>query len=143
MRKLIVLLAFVSTTVMGAGSSEGGPRLLLDRGLNTYKTSGAAAALKLLTKNGPLAGEKGIASVINNLRTVEEAYGRFEGYDVFRDQAVTPRLRMIYFVLYYEKNITYGRFTGYQLASGEWISTGFTFNTDPSELVPAAVMFKD
>ena len=142
MRFFFVLVVLSISVAGSASAAESGARAVLDRGMATYKSSGASAGLKALTKNGPLAGEKTLAGVVNNLRTVEDAFGTFEGYDVIREQTITPRVRMIFFVLYYAKSIAYGRFTGYQLSSGEWVANGFTFNTDPSELIPSVVIFK-
>jgi len=141
----IVLLCFVLLFGLAstAEAADSGARVLLDRGMAVYKSSGASAGFNALTKNGPLAGERTLSAVLNNLRTVEEALGPFEGHEIIREHEVTPRVRFIFFTMNYGKGPVYARITAYRLASGEWISYYFNFNTDPNEIVPAQVMFKE
>jgi hypothetical protein len=105
-------------------------------GLDAYKNKGPEEAILAWVKGSPMDGNKDALSQANILRQVQDYYGAYQGFEVSSTQDLSPRSRVIYLVLDYEKGPLFAKFLVYR-AGQSWMLTSFTFNTKPELIFPA------
>jgi len=122
------------------GASEALPPVLAEGlDLYKYKTNTPEAAVRRWVQGGPLEGSKEAFDQIAFLRQLQNAYGSYQGYEVFADQTLSSRTQVIYLVMHFVKGPLFAKFIAYQGADG-WILTGISFSKDDTILptpVPA------
>ncbi|MEW8459677.1 MAG: hypothetical protein AB2653_05155 [Candidatus Thiodiazotropha endolucinida] len=111
------------------------------RGLEAYSKGGATAAVKSWIKDSGLEGSKEALSQANVLRQVEDSYGRYEGYEIIKDQEISDRVHMIIFAMNFNKGPMFGRFQSYRTKSGVWVATEFKFHTEAALVLPSNTVF--
>jgi len=145
MRKLAILfcLALLAPSALASGPSDPDqtdagakvPHIVL-AGLEAYRAKGNAEdAVKVWTVGSPLDGSKMALSETNNLNQVEGFYGTYRTFDVLKVLDLSPKVRVVYLTLDYEKGPLFGRFVVYRTDQG-WILTSFNFNTDEEKILP-------
>jgi len=88
-----------------------------------------------------LEGEKSILTQSNSIEQIEEYYGSYQGFEVMYEKSLTEKVRLLYYVMNYEKSPVFGVVTYYK-RKGEEIVTNFNFHTDLWKIVPNEVVFK-
>jgi hypothetical protein len=141
-----VLLRFIALSVLvltavPSLAQAASARALVEAGAVAYVKDGAAAAVKVWLKGSALEGNTQAVSQANNLRQVEDFYGKPIGFDFIKESTISPRSKMVLLALNYEKGILYARMQVYQLPSGEWVNTEFKFHTESSQLFPLPVLY--
>ena len=132
----IILLLLIPTL---AASDAGTP---LERASEAYLKNGAEAFIIELMKGSPLEGEKSVATQSNNLRQIEDYYGKYIDYDVVLQKNLTDKVRIVYYVMNYEKSPVFGVANYYKI-DGDEVVTSFNFNTEWAPIIPMAVLFND
>lgn len=138
------LLALSAYAVFASSSSlaaEPGAKALVVRGLSAYITEGPDAAIKAWLKGSGMEGNMQALTQANNLRQIEDFYGKPESYDVVKVNIITPRAEMIVFSINHNKGIVFGRLQAYRTKSGQWVSTEFKFSTDAVAFLPPEMVF--
>ena len=135
---LIFCLAFESTL---SNAEQATAKALVERGLSTYLESGPDAAIKMWIKGSALEGNTLALTQANNLRQIEDFYGKPESYDILKEHSISPRSQMIVFSINHAKGIVFGRFQAYQTKSGEWVATEFKFHTEAATILPSDLVF--
>ena len=116
-------------------ASESLPPIII-LGLETYKTSGPEEAVRTWIKGSALDGSKDALSQANLLRQIQDYYGTYRTFEIVSARDLSPRTRVIYLVLDFEKGPLFAKFVVYR--SGQaWILAYFNFNTKEELVFPS------
>ena len=137
---VVSFLAAPLFLVTPARSQSAAPRDLIQSGVDAYIQAGAGSAFSAWSKGGAIEGSTQEKLKFDSLKQIDALYGKMEGFDVILDLSISPRVRMVYIVLYYAKGTAYGYFETYRLKSGAWVMASMSINTAPSEVIPAALL---
>ena len=107
---------------------------------DAYLKEGADAFIPALMKGSPLEGEKAVLTQANNIRQIEAYYGKFLGIEPMREEQLSNRVRLVYYVMNYENSPVFGYVVLYSKPEGE-IVTSFQFNTELWQIAPNEVIF--
>lgn len=113
----------------------------LKRASDAYLKKGVDAFIPELLKGSPLEGEKSVLTQSNSIRQVEEYYGAYEGFELIFEKNLTEKIRLVYYVLNFEKSPMFGVATYYKQKKRE-VVTNFNFHTNMWEILPFEVVFK-
>jgi hypothetical protein len=145
MRKLLPLLCLCVflfgqlSSAQSSGSSkknsaEALPPIILS-GLEAYKSKGPEEAVRAWIKDSPIDGSKDALSQSNTLRLIQDFYGAYQTFEVVSTRELTPRIRIVYLALDFEKGPLFAKFVIYQ-SNQQWILTSFNFNTKEELILP-------
>ncbi|HET8759877.1 MAG TPA: hypothetical protein VFN94_02340 [Nitrospiria bacterium] len=87
-------------------------------GMGDYAFQGADAAVKTWVKGTHLEGSPEAAIQVNNLKRLEAAYGKFQGYHIVQVHELTPLSEIVYLAIHYERGPVFGRFLAYRIKDG-------------------------
>jgi hypothetical protein len=147
MRKRVFFLCscalFLAPLVSGAqassskekGASEGLPPIVV-LGLEAYKSSGPEEAVRAWIKGGSLDGSKEALSQADVLRQIQEFYGAYRAFEVVSTKDLSPKTRVVYLVLDFERGPLFAKFVVYRSGQG-WILAYFNFNTKEELVFPS------
>lgn len=142
MRKLILFMSFllvlVPLTTFADSSTATG---LVESGLSAYLKDGPDAAIKAWLQGSGMEGNTQALTQANNLRQIEDFYGKPESFDIVKENEISPRSRMVIFAINHAKGIVFGRFQAYQVKSGNWVSTELKFHSEAASVLPADIVF--
>ncbi|CAA0126394.1 Uncharacterised protein [Halioglobus japonicus] len=130
-----IFLIVFSCLSYGAASEDP-----LARASAAYLKEGVEAFIPSLLEGSPLEGEKSILTQANSIRQIEAYYGAYEGYEVIFEKALTSRVRLVYYVMNYEKSPVFGVSTYYKMNDQE-VVTNFNFHTEIGQIVPDDVLY--
>jgi len=144
MRKLVflcscaLLLAPLASSAQAPASKEKAvgevPPIVLS-GLQAYRDGGPDAALRAWTKGSPLEGSKDALSQGNILRQVQDYYGTYRGFEVVSTRDISPKTRVVYLVLDFDKGPLFAKFVTYR-SEQDWILAYFNSNTKEELVFP-------
>ena len=135
--KFLILVA-LATLSFSSLAIDLGERIKLAS--EAYLKEGADAFIPVLMQGSPLDGEKSVTSQSNNIRQIEAYYGKFLGIEPMREEQLSKRVRLVYYVMNYENSPVFGYAILYQKPAGE-IVTSFSFNTELWSIAPKEVIF--
>lgn len=130
---LILLVASFNTFAIDLGER-------IKTASEAYLNDGVEAFIPALMKDSPLEGEKSVTSQSNNIRQIEAYYGKFLGIEPMREEQLSERVRLVYYVMNYENSPVFGYAILYKKPKGE-IVTSFSFNTELWSVAPKEVIF--
>jgi hypothetical protein len=104
-------------------------------GLDAYKDKGPDEAVRAWIKGSPIDESKDALTQANNLRQVQDYYGAYRAFEVMSTRDLTPKVRIVYLVLDYDKGPLFAKFVVYRSDQG-WILTSFLFNTKEGAVLP-------
>jgi hypothetical protein len=126
------LLLSLSSAAQNSNSKEktasGAVAPIILSGLQAYYDGGADAAVRAWIKNGGLDGSKDALSQANNLRKIEDYYGKYRNFEVVKVRNLSPKTQIACLVLEYEKGPVFAKFIAYRTEQG-WVVDYFDFNT--------------
>jgi len=128
MKNILITLSIVFTTSLFASTLS--PEDVIKSGLKAYDQNGTKAAIEVWIKGSALEGSKEALAQSNALQQIEDYFGKYQGYEIVKSYQLSQKSTMIYFVLNYEKGVTYASMQLYKSTSGEWVSTQFNFHTN-------------
>ena len=132
---LAPLLSLAQTSGSNAkGSSEGLPPIVVS-GLEAYKNNGPDEAVRTWIKGSALDGSKEALSQANGLRQIQDYYGAYQAFEVVSTREVSPKTRVFYVVLDFEKGPAFAKFVVYRSDHG-WILVNFNINTKEEAVLP-------
>jgi hypothetical protein len=129
--------AVSQVTLLGSARMSEVPAVIV-AGLDAYKAKGPGEAIKVWVRNGPLDGDTATLSQADGLQQVQNVYGAYQSFDVMSSRDLSPRVRIVYMVMNYEKGPLFARFVCYR-SDREWTVTNFVLNTLDTEVLPADV----
>ena len=120
----------------GKGASESLPPIIVS-GLEAYKNKGPEEAVRTWTKGSAIDGSKDALSQANVLRQVQDYYGAYQAFEVVSTKDLSPKTRVIYLVLDFEKGPLFAKFVVYR-SDQSWILAYFNFNTKEELVFPSS-----
>ncbi|MGH1541206.1 MAG: hypothetical protein ACRBHB_12340 [Arenicella sp.] len=134
MRTLLLITTILFSQIVNASDP-------LQRASEAYLKNGVDAFIPELLKGSPLEGEKSALTQSNSIRQIEEYYGAYKGYELISEKNLTDSVRIVYYVMNYDKSAVFGAATYYKQTKGE-VVTNFNFHTNIWEIIPPQVIFK-
>ena len=107
-------------------------------GLNAYKDKGPEEAVRAWIKDSAIDGSKDALTQANNLRQIQDYYGAYRDYEVLSIKEITPKTRVVYLVLDFDKGPLFAKFLIYR-PDQVWILVNFIFNTKIESILPTVV----
>lgn len=138
---LLLFLFFLPGGANAQGTIPDGraalPRVphLIFEGLDKYKEKGPESAIETWIKAGPIEGAPGVLAKGPQLRQIQTVLGAYQGFDILSVTDVTPRTRIVYLAINFEKGPVYLRFVTYKIEYG-WLVTKFDFDTQEEFILP-------
>jgi hypothetical protein len=117
------------------GASEGLPPIVV-LGLEAYKSNGPEEAVRTWIKGSGIDGSKEALSQANVLLQVQEFYGAYRAFEIVSTKDLSPKTRVIYLVLNFEKGPLFAKFVVYRSGQG-WVLAYFNFNTKEELVFPS------
>ncbi len=115
--------------------------VVIERALAAYAKNGLDALIPALVRGGPLEGQSMALEQTRTLRRIETFYGAYRGYDVIHSQRLGQLTRLVYFILDYEKGAVFGKALLHGKGAQASVSS-FNFHTNPEEILPPEVLFR-
>lgn len=112
----------------------------LERASEAYLKKGVDSFIPELMIGSPLEGEKSVLTQSNSIRQIEAYYGSYKGYELIYEKNLTKDVRLVYYVMNYEKSPLFGVATYYKQKDRE-VVTNFNFHTDMWQILPSEVIF--
>jgi hypothetical protein len=116
------------------GAGEGLPPIILS-GLEAYKNKGPEEAVRSWIKGSAIDGSKEALSQANGLRQIQDYYGAYQTFEVVSTRDLSPKTRVVYLVLDFEKGPVFAKFVVYRSDQG-WILASFDVNTKEELILP-------
>ncbi|MGA2166962.1 MAG: hypothetical protein ABSG62_02040 [Terracidiphilus sp.] len=107
-------------------------------GLEAYKDKGPDDAVRAWIKGSAIDGSKDALTQANNLRQIQDYYGAYRAYEVISTRDITPKTRVVYLVLDFDKGPLFAKFVVYR-PDRDWILANFTFNTKEEAILPTVI----
>jgi hypothetical protein len=107
-------------------------------GLKAYKEKGPEEAVRVWIKESAIDGSKDALTQSNNLLQVQDYYGAYRDFEVVSIHEITPRTRVVYLVLDFDKGPLFAKFVAYR-PDKDWILVNFNFNTKEEAILPTAI----
>jgi len=101
---------------------------VLVAGFKAYLEKGPEDAVRVWIKGSGIDDSKDALSQANSLRQVQDFYGSYRSFDVFKTRMVTSRVEAFYLVMNYDKGPLFAKFFFYKTEQG-WVLVNFNFNT--------------
>lgn len=117
------------------GVGEGLPPIVV-LGLEAYKSNGPEEAVRTWIKGGSLDGSEEALSQANVLRQIQEFYGAYRAFEIVSTKDLSPKTRVVYLVLDFEKGPLFAKFVVYRSGQG-WVVAYFNFNTKEELVFPS------
>lgn len=139
MRRIAWLLCvcFLLPASCAFSQSPAGPEVpkVLILGFDAYKMGGPDEAMRTWLRGSPNEGNRDVFSQALVLRSVQETYGAYRGFQVVSAREVTPSTRILYMTIDYEKGPLFAKFVLYRTDPG-WIVTDLAFNANDAAILP-------
>lgn len=114
---------------------------ILVAGFEKYQDDGAKAAIIAWIKGSAIDNSQDAIAQSNQLNLIEDYYGAYEGYDLFKSNPLGPRAHLYLVTLNYGKGLVYAKFFTYKTSSGEELIQSFNFNTEVDKIWPAFMVY--
>ncbi len=144
MKKIVFLLSFliVSNLLMTqAFCEDNSPTQIIERGLTAYKKSGAKAAVKAWIQGSAIEGSKEALSQANNLRQIEDFYGKYDSFEIIRTNKITKKVAIVSLVINYQNGPLFARFDTFKNNKGQWVVATFNFHTKITQILSQEMVF--
>ncbi|ALS98734.1 hypothetical protein [Lacimicrobium alkaliphilum] len=138
MRKLIIIL-ILSLPSMGA--LAGDIPKILSAGFEAYESGGPKSAIESWIKGSALEGSKDALAQANMFRQIEDYYGKYLGYDLFKSNNLGPKSNLYLITMNYEKGILFAKFFTYKPIDKNDILVNFKFHTETDMVWPSYMVY--
>ena len=136
----VILLALLASTPSFAEKDF--PTSVVIRGLDVYAKEGdPKAAMNSWLKGSALEESKKALGQSNNLRQIQDIYGKYKSYEIIKDHQISKRVHTVLVVFHYQKGPLFGIFQTYLSNSGKWTVSSFNFNTEANEIFPPEIFY--
>lgn len=116
---------------------------IIQKGFDSYKTHGPRAAITKWLDGSPLEGSKDALAQANSLRQIEEYYGRYQDFSLYKASAHGPRANVYLLTIHYEMGVVYAKFYIYKINQKEFVLQRFAFNTEADKVWPASLIYSN
>lgn len=132
MKNIILLALFCIVLPSQAGTP-------LEEASAAYLEKGANAFILRLLEGSPIEGEKSALTQANSISQIEAYYGTYQDYDIVGEKIISDKVRLVYFILNYEKGPAFGVATYYQTGNVV-IIPHFNIHTRIEKTFPSEMM---
>lgn len=136
----LLLAVLLTTSTFAVADAPRTARGLIENGLAAYVKSGANDAINTWLTGSALEGNTQATTQANSLRQIEDFYGKALDGNYLKEVTVSPRVRIAYFTINYERGVAFSRFNVYQKADGSWIVLSFAFHTEAAQVFPRSML---
>jgi len=139
MKKIVLLLSFLvvsNALTVPVFCEDNNPTQIIERGLAAYKDSGAKAAVEAWIQGSAIEGSKEALSQANNLRQVEDFYGKYDSFDIIKANEITKKVSIVFLVINYQNGPLFARFDTFKNNKGQWVVATFNFHTKITQVFP-------
>ena len=116
---------------------------ILESGLKSYKESGPKAAIESWIKGSAIDGSKDALSQANMLRQIEDYFGKYQGYDLYKSNDLGPKSHLYLITMNYAKGVLFAKFFTYKPDNSEEIIQTFNFHTEVDQVWPSYMVYGD
>jgi hypothetical protein len=113
----------------------------VDKGLQTYISSGPRALLEYTMKGGALEGNPQALSQANTLQQIQDIGGKPTSYEIVSATKLSERSVEVLYVVHLEKVAVFGTALIYKTTAGGLTTQLTNFNTLPDKVWPAARVY--
>jgi hypothetical protein len=113
---------------------------LVKKGVDAYVKEDATAAMKAWVGGSALEGNTQAMTQANMLRQVEDFYGKPTGFDVVAEVTLSPRARLLYFAINYNRGALFCRFQAFEAKPGQWVVNEVKFHTEANNIFPSSLL---
>ena len=140
-RFLTGILVFSAFSV-SADTNESLP-VPLKEAAAAYKSKGSGGFMSMLVKGSRLqyTDPAALTQASELFNAIEASYGDYRGIEIIESISISHSIRIVYFVINYERGPLYGVADIYMTKSGE-IVTNSNVNTSLEEIIPASLIAK-
>ncbi|HEX4004856.1 MAG TPA: hypothetical protein VHX60_01650 [Acidobacteriaceae bacterium] len=111
------------------------PKILI-AGFDAYKMGGPGEALRAWLRGSPNEAGPEATAQFAVLRSAQELYGPYRGFEVVAARQVSPSTRIVYMTVDYDKGPLFAKFLLYRAEPQGWIVTNLLFSTNDTEVLP-------
>lgn len=111
----------------------------LREALSVYKNEDIQSFITTLVRGGPLEGHQELRQQALILKQLKGYYGAYHSIDIVHVNKLSDSIRLVYFLLNYEKGPVFGKLTAYKVGDRETI-TSFRFHTKAEEIFPDGLL---
>ena len=133
MKKIFLLLFFLLLPIFGNASEA---PATLNNAVDAALKDDLNKFIPELIKGSSLEGAEEVKKINGAFKAITELHGKFEGFDLISEKILSKRIRLVYFVLYFDGAPIYGVAEAYKRNNVETIKK-FDLNGDVSEILPA------
>jgi hypothetical protein len=115
--------------------------LILESGFKEYGKQGSRAAITAWIKGSSIDNNQDAISQSNQLNYIEDFFGPYEGYDLFKSNSLGPRSHLYLITINFGKGVVYAKFFTYKDKTGKEVVQTFNFNTEVDKVWPAFMVY--
>ena len=139
-RKLLILTTLIIFTYPSFAAAE--IPEYISEGFKAYEKSGPKEAIERWLEGSQSEGSQKLLANANILQQIEDLYGAYQGYDLFRSISIGPRSSIFLIIVYFENTPVYSRFVAYRKSSGKVVHRDIDFNTEIDEVWPPNLIYE-
>ncbi|HAS8547616.1 TPA: hypothetical protein I7775_21760 [Vibrio vulnificus] len=121
-------------------NAENAPKIIED-GFVAYLSNGPKSAIEAWTKGSVLENSKSALAQANTFRQIEDFYGHYEDFEVYKKLEFTDRTHMYFIVAHYEKGAVFSKFSTYLNSDNKTVVSHLNFTTEAEKLWPESVIY--
>lgn len=133
---LSIITLFISFNTLAGGMPS-----IIEEGFLQYKEKGSKEAIIAWIKDSSIENNQDAISQFNQLNYIEDYFGAYEGYDLFKKNTLGPRANLYLVTINYGKGVLYAKFFTYKTKSGKEVVQTFNFNTKVDDVWPAFMVY--
>ncbi len=144
MKHIVIILSFLvmsSTLTTQVFGEDNNPTQIIERGLTAYKDAGAKAAVEAWIQGSALEGSKEALSQANNLRQIEDFYGKYDSFNIIKTNEITKKVTIVTLVINYQNGPLFARFDTFKNHNNQWVVATFDFHTNITQIMPPETIF--
>lgn len=143
MKNIFISFIFVVISLSSTGIlADGVPKSIKD-GFVAYKADGPKSAIVTWIKGTSMEGSKEALSQANMFRQIEDYYGKYLGYDLFKSNPLGPKSNLYLFTINYERGVLFAKYFTYKSEENGEIVVNFKFHTEVDMVWPAYMVYGD
>ncbi len=116
---------------------------VISHGFKIFNSIGPKSALTSWVKDGSLDNSEEALKKINSLIQIENNFGSYQGYDLFKSKELGPRVNLYLITINFEKGVLFAKFITYKPEGKKEIVHAVDFNKEVDEVWPADLVYDD
>ncbi|WP_019603467.1 hypothetical protein [Teredinibacter turnerae] len=114
---------------------------IIEQGFEQYRANGSKEAIIAWIKDSSIENNQDAIAQSNQLNYIEDFFGPYEGYDLFKSNSLGERSNLYLVTINYGKGVVYAKFFTYKTKSGKEVMQTFNFNTEVDKVWPSFMVY--